>query len=430
MAYDTVRLRSPALQEYLAQKLHHFSVMKQGIELSSGEIVYQLTSGELDGSYDSRIMFKVQWEDWENHNGRPELHPCEPYVLVEASFPKVFHGQNVFGQVINFQWACQHFIDLLTQLFQLEEDELPSAKFWEVRRVDWAEMFDLPFSAISEFFRGFSACKFPHRSKSTAKHGEHSMHFPGATTTLRLYHKGPEFKEHDLARLRKSIFNYYLHRDELRQSEDIQRASNRKIQALQRLADRRLRCEVQVNSPKFLYDFAQLIETRKTELEDSNRKLPVYAQPQYVPRFPLVSDLTDEYFQGVYDKEMFKLLKEGKSEMETVRNHDSVRSRLLAVYGKRSAKSLISFWMIMAGQGEQAAQDIYSKGQYYANRAKLIEAGVSWYSSNVFILPPGGLLPVDFQPVRSDLRRCIQTVRNDSIFNLHPQEFQLAKLAA
>lgn len=455
MAFDTVRLRSPSLNECLAQKLHNFSVMKQGIELSSGQVLYELTSGELDGSYDSRIMFKVLWEDWENIDGRPELHPCDPYILVEASFPKVFHGQNIFGQIIHFQYACQSFIDVLGHLFGLDDDELPSAIFWEVRRVDWAEMFALQPGAIAEFFRGFSACKFPRRSTNAAKHGEHSMHFPGRTTTLRLYYKGLEFDAHDLARMRRSVLNYFMNRleqpalrsqdsmrsavDEFNQREgylqeskanSLRLACDKKIKALQHLANRRLRCEVQVNAPKFLYDFAELIETRKTELQTSNRNLPDYALKQYVPRFPLVSDLTDEYFKKVYDTEMFKLLKEGKSDMETVRNHDTVRARLIDIYTQRSAKSLIAFWMILAGQGEDAAKELYSKSQFYDNRTKLIQAGVSWHSSNIYILPQGGLLPVDFQPVRSDLRRCSNSVRYDSIFNLHPRDYQLAKKAA
>lgn len=431
MAIDTVRLRSPSISEALAQKLEEASILRQGIELCSGEVLYEMTSGELDGSYDSRIMFRVCREDWISLSGRPELHPCDPFVLVECSWPKVLHGQNVFGQIDRFQDSSQMVLDVIEHLLQLEGDhELPSAKYWEVRRVDWAEMFDLPFSAISEFFRGFSACKFPRRSRSTAKHGEHSMHFPGSSTTLRLYHKGPEFKEHDLSRLRLSVMNYFLNRDELRNTEDINRAAKRKIQALQRLADRRLRCEVQINAPKLQYDFAELLQTRSESIEISNRELPVHQRQNYIPKFPFVSDITDEYLMSIYDREMFKLLKEGKTEMETVRNHDTVRVRLLSIYGNRSAKSLIAFWMIMAGQGEDIAKSMYSESQYYSNRSKLIEAGVSWYSSNVFILPPGGQLPVDFQPVRSDLRRCIASVRKGSIFNLHPQDYQLANLAA
>lgn len=417
MGIDTVTLRSPSIHPELADRLDKICILKQGIDMSSGEELWSITTGELDGSYDSRISFRVMREDFQcDKNGTPHLSSCDPYIRVEASWPKCFHGQSVYGTIDHFQDSAELFIDTLQALFGLADDELPYAKHWEVRRVDWAEMFDLYPSAIADFFRCFSACKFPRRSRNTAKY-ESAMHFPGSTTTLRLYHKGPEFKEHDSFRLKQSFVKYFreIYSEKTGDGQtivpldDIYKLTNRKIKALQMLADRRLRCEVQINARKLQDDFASLLIA-----EGLGRK------------YPKVSEITDEYLIGIYQAEMIKLLKEGKSEMDTVRDRDTVRNRLISVYGKRSATSLLAFWMNMAGQGEDLTKEMMSESQYYANRKKLMDAGVSWHASNIYILPPQSLLPVDFQPLRSSARICQFPIRHNSLLNLCPTEYQKA----
>lgn len=80
------------------------------------------TSGQLEGSWDSRISFNIMRKDWvSGPSGRTEQVECDPYILVEVSLHKFFYGQNVFGQVENFGELCRMFIDLLGELFNLEE---------------------------------------------------------------------------------------------------------------------------------------------------------------------------------------------------------------------------------------------------------------------------------------------------------------------
>jgi len=408
MGIDTVALVSPTLPDDLADRLERLSIMKQGIDLFSGEELWNITTGELDGSYDSRISFRVMREKHVcDRNGTPQLQPCDPFLKVEASWPKVFHGQNVYGTIDHFQDSAEMFIEVISRLFGLDDDELPYAKHWEVHRVDWAEMFDLHPSAIADFFRCFSACKFPRRKLT--KYGDHAIHAPGSTTTVRLYHKGPEFKEHDQARIKQSFLAYFREKFDATPLDSIYTMVNKKAKALQHLADRRLRCEVQINGRKLQDDFADQLLA-----EGKDRK------------YPKVSEITDEYLTNIYTREMQKLLKEGKTEMDTVRNHDSVRGRLVSIYGKRSTQSLLAFWMNMSGLGEDIAKGMYSESQYYSNRKKLMDAGVSWMNSNIYILPPQSLLPVDFQPLRTSSRICQFPIRHNSLLNLCPTEYQEA----
>jgi hypothetical protein len=252
MGIDTVKLRSPTIDESLAVFLYNQTILKTGVDLSTGEELYSITNGQLEGSWDSRISFNIMRKDWvSGPTGRTELVDCDPYILVETSLHKVFYGQNVFGQVENFQERCRLFIDLLGELFGLDQEALPSAHRWQVRRVDWAEVYRLRPPAISEFFRGISHCLFPRRSKKSAKYGENSVHFPGSHTTLRIYHKGPEFKEHEIPRIRKALsFYFQKQRGEKLQVNDWFRGQEgggdfgnfrplveKKIKAMQRLAD-------------------------------------------------------------------------------------------------------------------------------------------------------------------------------------------------
>lgn len=424
MGIDTVKLRSPFIDETLAQFLESHSILRQGIDLSTGEILYELTTGNLDGSYDSRVSFRVMREDHIlDKNGRPVLQPSKPYIVTEASFHKFFYGQNVYGNPTGFQSLCVRFVDVLGSLFDNDPSLLPSATRWQVRRVDWAEVYRLSSLAIPEFFRGISHCKFPRRSAKSAKYGTNAVYFPGSTTTVKLYHKGPEFAVHDKNRIKqaliKKVFEETKH---LCQYDDGTKKSNaseqyeknfrkvdKKLKALQRLADNRLRVEVEILADKLSADFT-----------------PPHAEKA---RFPLVSEITDEYLKQIHDSEIFKLLKEGKTDMETVRTADKVLARLNAMYGKRSANPLNHFWSVLAGRGEDIARSQYSESQFYANRKKLVDAGISWHSSNIFILEQDTALPKDFTPIRSNSRICLNPVRQNSMFNACPS-YQYQELKA
>lgn len=419
MGIDTVKLRSPDIDETLAVYLENQSILRQGIELSSGEILYELTAGNLDGSYDSRISFKVMREDYIlDKNNRPQLVPCRPYIVTEASLHKCFYGQNVYGDMTDFQGQCQRFIDTLGVLLADDGTLLPSAKNWQVKRVDWSEMYQLTPAAIVEFFRGISHCKFPRRSAKSAKYGSNAVYFPGSTTTVKIYHKGPEFQIHDKGRVKHGLSRYLITQlrndsaltPDFDQYQRINQLIEKKVSALQRLADNRLRVEVEIHSDKLAADFT-----------------PAYQKS----RFPKVSEVTDDYLKAIHDTEIFKLLKEGKTEMETVRTADAVMARLNNSYGKRSANALYAYWQILSARGEDIARAQYSESQFYDNRRKLINAGISWHGTNVIVLAEQDTaLPHGFVPLRHDPRICSRPIKTASIFNICPtfqqEEFKKA----
>jgi len=76
----------------------------------------------------------------------------------------------------------------------------------------------------------------------------------------------------------------------------------------------------------------------------------------------------------------------------------------------------------MSTLGEVVARRDFSKSQFYSNRKKLIEAGVSWHNTNMLIIDQDGALPRDFVPMQRDSRRCTGKVSENSIFNYDPVE--------
>lgn len=104
MAYDTVRLRSPYLDRAVVERIKHQCLLRSGMDCASGEILYELFTGDLLGSWDSRISVIPKNEEWVvNKKGRPELVPCEPYILIEASVHKIVQGHNVYGGPTDFR---------------------------------------------------------------------------------------------------------------------------------------------------------------------------------------------------------------------------------------------------------------------------------------------------------------------------------------
>ena len=63
--YDTIVLKSPEIDTDTVSKLLQFCRLSEGIDIFTGELLYTFTSGELEGSYDYRIRFKVDNTEWE-----------------------------------------------------------------------------------------------------------------------------------------------------------------------------------------------------------------------------------------------------------------------------------------------------------------------------------------------------------------------------
>lgn len=395
MGYDTIRLRSPYLGHSVVERIKRQCLLRSGLDCASGEILYELFTGELLGSWDSRISVIPKNEEWVvNKNGRPELVPCDPYILIEASVHKIKYGHNVYGAPDVFLQACRDFVALVEDLL---ETDLPVADWWTVHRVDVASVYRLSKAACKEFFDGLQLMSFPRRKKGAAKYAM-AVYFAGKTTTVKFYHKGTEFQVHDRGRLRGFFSQVFKHRHG--HDEERSRAlAERKVAALQRLADSRLRAEVEVHSDKLQYDFG---------------------------KHPRVDEVTDAYLEGVFDTEIEKLLREGKQAMATVRESRAVLHRLKGVYGDALGMRLYGFWGSLTTLGDEVTREHVAKATFYRCRKQLEEAGVSWRGTDVQVIANDAVLPHDFSPVRTDPRLCHLPARNREEFQVSRETLRLA----
>jgi len=364
---------------------------------ATGEVVWEITRTNLLGSFDSRIMVKPMYEDCtQDGAGRLQWHPCTPYLVIECSIPKALHGQNVYGVIEDLGIAAERLRELLQRLLAVP---LPHSSTWRVQRVDWAENFRLPYQAVQEFFEGIHHIAFPRRKMQ--KYGIQSVFVPGTTTTVKLYHKGPEFEKNDRKRLfvvLRSLFNQNRPRHAPKDWAD-QRA-RRHVSALQRLANGRLRAEVEIHAEKLDYDFGHK---------------------------PTVAEITPAYLHEVFDKEIARLLREGKGASDVVRTSLAVRDRLDAFYSPELAGLLHSFWYGMAMHGEDDMKKRATRATFYRRRKQLVDAGVSWLGTDMQLIErQGQTLPVDFSPVRASPWRCIGAVRERPALDYRRGLLQLA----
>lgn len=379
------------------RRIEQQCILRSGTDLASGEIMYELFTGQLLGSWDSRISVLPKYEDYViDKNGRPRLHPCEPYLIVEASVHKVMHGHNVYGGPTNFLEAARHLVNLVEKLL---ETELCIADRWTVHRVDVAHVYNLSKAACKEFFDSIQLRNFPRRQKNSAKY-DMALYFAGKTTTVKFYHKGSEFRVHDYSRLRSFFRALFTHQygPDAKNAERVEK----KLQALQRLADNRLRVEVEIHSDKLQYDFSETLKNK-----DSGERI-LYGCDR---KNPTVAEISDEYLERIHDGEVERLLREGRQSMETVRNTTAVMTRLQNVYGDTRGAQLYGFWSALCTLNENVVRAKFSRATYFRNRKLLEDAGVSWRASNITVTANDSLIH-DFSPMRADRRFCNAPARN------------------
>lgn len=364
---DTIGIYSPAISADTYEKVKQFCIRREGLEISSGEVVYQFTSGQLEGSYDSKISiqlknFKYVYEESVSISVAkrvPRKIECAPYIYVETSIHKLILGHNIFGGPENFQECCFFLVSFLEKIMGVE---LPEYSLWFVKRVDVAECFHLgSFEACYAWFRGMNHADYPRRV--VQRYGSSGLYSPGYSTTVKLYHKGPEFFKHDRKRLKNRT--------------DID------CEELQQIANCTIRVEVEIKARKIRQDMAK-----------KNYDI-------------LVSSISDEYLKSVFDFEIQKILREGSKGMEIARTHDKVEARLLAKFDEKSFNILYGFWTQMAVHGEEEVKRKTKKSTFYRLRKKLVDAGISWQNTDMILEEVETVVPADFQPVRGNVYQMV-----------------------
>lgn len=376
---DTVRLKSPYLSAEVAAIIEQQLKHRSAVVISTGEVEWELTSGELVGSYDNRIMVRLCREElvyepvvkstfdrgWDARSQATAftMRPCEPYLVVEGSVHKAMVGHNITGGPQCFQAAVCWFVNLIGA--DLLAVCLPSGLEWLVERVDVTETYNLPYEAIEEYIGSLNRVEYPRRKRRS--YGLEALQFSGTTTSFSLYHKGPEFAVHDGKKLKK-------------------RVDPDEVKHLQGLANGIMRVEISVKSKKLKADVASGLLGVKGE------KVRVV-------------QVSDAYLQRVHDQEVARVIREGHKDMTTVRLEKEVSARLLENYGSALAGPLYGLWVRLSAHGEKEVRKTIPDSTFYRQRAQLLAADVSWAGTDIVLRHSS--IPVGFTLRRTDPRRDI-----------------------
>lgn len=173
---DTVKIRT---RDRLSESLTvGDKVLK--VDLETGTVIWEITSCELNGSYDSRISLKLDKE------GR---------CILELSLQKALFGHNIFGGISNLALGLNVILTNLSKVVKL-----PPLEEWEVMRFDIAEVFivEEPEKEISKLAKLY----YPRRRKHIYEGG---VYFPASGSTLKIYAKYREFMKHDYSRVKNKL---------------------------------------------------------------------------------------------------------------------------------------------------------------------------------------------------------------------------------
>lgn len=358
---DTLKLKSPAISEEVAQAIEQQLVQRQAIDMPTGEELYCLCSGSLEGSWSSSVAVNVLRKDFKTFEPlrpfqRPitELVESEPYVTIEGSVHKAMLGHNVFGGPERLRPAMAWFVADVARRLAVQ---LPPWAEWQPRRVDVAEVYDLGnFEGCAQYLHGLGLARYPRRQPR--KFGDQCVLFPGTTTALKFYHKGPEFAKHGYKLIAKAFGD--------------QTAEN-----IQRVANGYLRVESSIKSKKL----AQVYGVSHT-----------------------AGQVALDALEAILDRDVAAVLREAEHDMETVRTTEEVEARLREVYEPRLAMVLFGTWLRLAASGEEHVRKNMARRTYYLHRKQLAEAGIAWDATDVYIREQS-FIPAGFRPVRSDPRR-------------------------
>lgn len=365
---DTLRLKSPAISEELAAVIENHLVQRTGVDMSTGEELYNICSGSLPGSWSSSVAVNVlrsEWvmfpARWPGEKRQPEKVACAPYVVIEGSAHKAMMGHNVFGGPERLKPAIAWFVSDVGRRMDVE---LPPWAEWTCDRVDVAEVYDMgSFEAVAQYLHGLGLARFPRRQPR--RYGDECVFFAGTTTAFKFYHKGPEFQ--------KNGKHYERHCCKVMGTE----AGKEHIRSVQSIANCYLRVECSIKAKKL---------------------------DQLYGGKPLAMNTALQHLEGVHDHETGRVLREAQQHMEMVRTTDEVRARLREFYDERLATLLFGTWLQLAAIGEDGVRRSVPRRTYYRHRTQLAEAGIAWDATDVYIREQS-FIPAGFRPVRTDPRR-------------------------
>lgn len=365
--YDTIVIKSPEIDIETVQKIMYFCKIYEGIDIYTGEVIYHFTSGELEGSFDYRIRIRVDNTEWIKEDSKtPKRVETYWYLMVECSIHKLLMNHNCYGGPKDIKKSIAYLVRFLENVMKVS---LPDYEYWEIKRVDVAKVFYFADMMIcKKIMQNLRNCYYTRRKPHIY---DTTVFFPGSTTSIKIYWKGPEFVKHDYKRLKKCILREIDMSWNKQDCDLIQHKLALQLKHFDNVKEKsyrviRYECEIKVRKLKQVFGHDRV----------------------------LVKYLDDDILHNIADCELLKIMRED-DRMEIVRRSDLVLERLHNVYGENLANALYSTWTKLVQFGEERTKETLSRRTFYRHKKLLVEAGVSWVCT-LINLKPLSVVPDDF----------------------------------
>lgn len=350
--YDTVCLKSPEISRYVEKIVSTYCKLMQGVNLETGEILYEITSGELLGSYDYRIRVNIKDYDWVNRAGIPEKVKLDyKYIEVECSVHKLLMNHNCFGGPDKIKDSIRYVICFLENCMSVK---LPCWEEWEVKRIDVAYIYR--FKNDKEIKEYLFKLKNMYYQRRKITFNSTGFFVPGSTTTVKGYMKYPEFMKHDYKRVKK----YCLKMRDLEIGKSREIVYNKIIEEFDNVK----------NSVKGVF---------RIEVEIHKRKLEEICKCK-------VENLDDDVLNEIFEKELSKIFWNVSDESMKICNRSvNVLKRLNEMYGDSMGRILFGTWSMLATFGVEYTKENLSNRTFYRHKKLIEKANCVWDISDLHI---------------------------------------------
>ena len=320
---DTIKIYSE-IDFNIYDKIKSLSIVKNSIDNSKNQLLYEIINDHLDGSYDSRLSVRV------GCGSKYHFVDKGYYIEIEGSYHKIVRGYNSHNGYCDLHFISKSLIEIVELSYNIE---LPKFENWYLQRCDIAMCYNLKSQEnVTSYINSLSRCQYPRRNVKF--YYDESLYLSGTTSTLKIYNKMLEFKKHDIKKFNSSEFNLQNYLEIIK-------------------GFIRFECEIK----------------KKMLIKIYNEKHIKILNVKY------------EDLKKVWEDEFMKLLKFIKNDLEIVRNREEVKARLNELYKTSKANRLYNFYCAIQLNGLIDIKENTSSSVYYRNIKELKDAKIDFSQS-------------------------------------------------
>lgn len=320
---DTIKIYSE-IDKNTHDKIKSLSIVKNSIDNSKNQLIYEIVNDHLEGSYDSRLSVRV------GCGSKYGFVNLGYYIEIEGSYHKISRGYNSHNGYYDLNFVARSLIEIVQLSYSII---LPEFELWYLQRCDIAICYNLNNQEnVKSYINSLSRCQYPRRNVKF--YYDESLYLSGTTTTLKIYNKMLEFKKHDIKKFIASDFSLTDY-----------------LSCIKGFV--RFECEIKKKTLTKIYN------KKHIKLIDTNYK-----------------DL-----RKIWSEEFMKLLKFIDTDLKIVRGREEVKERLNKLYKPCVSTRLYNFYCAIQLNGLIDTKENIAKATYYRSIKQLKEAKVDFSQS-------------------------------------------------